>query len=92
MTSMDQLLNSRALIPVGLLEIHSETLLVVLPGSVTLVELLGAHKATCSHSSSVVPLAGVLVLLVLTRVPEVLISKLVSTSLLWMLARAPSVL
>lgn len=92
MTSMGQLLNSLALIRTHLLETLSETLVVVLPGSAILVQLSVARKATCFPSSSVVPLAGVPVLLVLPRVPEVLISKLVSTSLLWMLVRAPSAL
>lgn len=88
---MAPLLNSPALIRTRLLETHLVTLPVVLPGSATLVLLSVVHKATCSPSSLVVPLADVLVLLVTPRVPGVLISRRVSTSLSWMLARAPFV-
>lgn len=92
MTSMAPLLSSPALIRTRLLETHLETLLVVLPGSATLMLLLVVHKATCSPSSLAVPLADVLVPLVSPKVPGVLMSRLVSMSLSWMLARAPSVL
>lgn len=92
MTSMGLLPNSLDSIQTRSLETLLETLLVVLLGSATLVRLLVVHKATCSPSFLVVLLADVLALLVSTRLLEVLISRLVSMSLLWMLARVPSVL
>ena len=92
MTSMGRHLNNRDSIPMRLLVTHLGTLLVVLPGSATLMQHSVALKVTCSPSSLVAPLAGVLAPLALPRVPEARISRHASTSLLWMLARVPSVL